>query len=144
MPGADAGLTEKHGAAGRFASDERPEHQDDGRGENQADERAGDIDQAFERAVEEPGDGELLDAEDGQAADRLQTQSAHEHVEGTRNDLPFHVGAFAAPDDAVQFLAGQIEPRGDEQIDLLAAQHGVEIAGDLAQPTNRRAGSVIY
>ena len=64
MAGADAGLAEEDGTAGRLAFDQRGEDGDQRNGYDESDERAEEVDGALERAVEEPADGELLDAED--------------------------------------------------------------------------------
>ncbi len=127
--GAHASLCKKHGSVGRLAFDEQCEHGHHGCGEDEADKRAGGVDQAFERAVEKPVDREFLDAQHGQAADHLETQAADEDLERGRNDLPFDEGLFAGLDDRVKLVAGKIGARGDEDVDLVNTQGVVQEVG---------------
>ncbi len=127
MAGADAGLAEEDGAAGRFAFDEGGGDENDGGGKNEADERAGDIDGAFERAGEKAVDGEGVDAEDGDASDGLQAEAAEKDVEGARHDFPFDVAALAEIDDALEVGAGEVELGGDEDVGAFALEDVFEV-----------------
>ena len=106
--GADTSLSEEDGAAGRLAFDEGGEQGDNGCGADEADDGAKQIEGAFEAAVEKAVDGELLDAEDGNAADRLEAEAAEENIEGAGDDLPLNVGAFAGFDDALDIGAREV------------------------------------
>ena len=103
--------------AGRgFAFDEEREERDDGDGKHEAEEGAGGVQAAFEGAVEEPVDGELLDAEHGELSDGLEAQAADENLEGGRDDFPVHEGVFAGLDDGVELFAGKVGAGGDEDV----------------------------
>ncbi len=114
--GADAGLTKEDGTAGRLAFDEGGEDEDEGRGGEEADGGAKEVDGAFEGSVEEPVDGKLVDAEDGDVADGLETEATEEDIESAGDDLPLDVGAFAGFDDVLEIGAGEIKARDDEDV----------------------------
>lgn len=128
VAGADASLAEEDGTVGRLAFDERGGEKDDGSGKEEAEDRAGDVDGAFEGAGEKAVDGERFDAEDGNAADGLQPQTAQENVEGAGDDFPLDVATLAEIDDALELGAGEIELGGDEDVDGFAFEDGFEIA----------------
>lgn len=107
--GTDAGLAEKNGAAGRLAFDEGGKDEDERCGGEEAEDRAHEVEGALEGAGEEAIDREFLDAEDRDAADGLEAETAEKNIEGAGNDLPFDVGAFADLDDVLQVGAGKIE-----------------------------------
>jgi len=117
---------------GDSAFDQHGQRKHDGGGEHEAEQGADEIEAAFEGAIEEPVDRELFHAEHRHAADGLQTQTAEKNIEGTGHDFPFDISAFAGFDDAPDLLAGKVQPGGDEQIDMLASEDGIEL-GHVAQ-----------
>ena len=142
VAGADAGLAEKHRAAGRLALDKPGEDQQERRGEHQPDPRRHQVERALEAAVEEAVDGELLDAKDRHAADGLEAQPGQENIEGPRHDLPFDVGLLAGFDDPADLVAWQVEARGDQQIGVFAGEDGREVGhgSQLRRPAGNRRG----
>ena len=142
MAGADAGLAEENRTVGRLAFDEGGGDENDGGGKNEADERAGYIDGAFQGAGEEPVDGERVDSEDGDASDGLQAEAAEKDIEGAGHDLPLDVTALAEIDDALEIGAGKVELGGDEDVGAFALEDVLEI-GERAEGGSGRRRIVI-
>eukprot|EP01031_Cornospumella_fuschlensis_P048818 gene48818-59775_t len=127
--GADAGLAEEDGAAGRLAFEEGGEDEDEGGGGEEADEGADEIERALAGAVEEAVNSEFFDAEDGDAADGLEAEAAEEDVEGAGDEFPFDVGAFAGGDEAGEFGGREIGAGDDEDVGAGGGELRGEIRG---------------